>query len=377
MPWKETTPVSQRRDFLALHAQQAIAFAELCRRFGISRKTGYKWLSRADDLNDRSRRPHNSPRKTAPDLELRVLELRQRHPAWGGRKISRRLADLGVEQVPKPSTVTHILRRHDLLAPRAAGQGGRYQRFEHLAPNDLWQMDFKGHVALSSGRCHPLTVLDDHSRFNLVLHGVGGESTEQVQPVLQATFERYGLPSRINTDNGPPWGSPRVPGRSLSELTIWLVRLGIRISFSAPGHPQTNGKDERFHRSLKAEVLNGRSFRDLKHSQQAFDHWRPIYNHERPHEGIGMAVPASRYQASARAYPQVLPPIEYGPDDTVTTVGWNGAVRFRGLLLRVSSALKDQPIAFRPNPEKDGCYALYYCHHHFAEFDLGAAEISY
>lgn len=377
MPWKEATPVSQRREFLALHAQQAIAFAELCRRFGVSRKTGYKWLSRADDLHDRSRRPHQSPRQTAPDLELRVVELRQRHPAWGGRKISRRLADLGMEQVPRPSTVTHILRRHGLLDPRPAGQGGRYQRFEHLAPNDLWQMDFKGHVPLSSGRCHPLTVLDDHSRFNLVLHGLGGESTEQVQPVLQTTFERYGLPDRINTDNGAPWGSPRVPGQSLSQLTIWLVRLGIRISFSAPGHPQTNGKDERFHRSLKAEVLNGRGFHDLKQSQRAFDYWRPIYNHERPHEGIGMAVPASRYRPSARAYPKVLAPIEYGPDDTVVKVGWNGMVRFRGLQMRVSSALKDQPIAFRPHPEQDGCYALYYCHHRFAEFDLREAEMSY
>ena len=375
MSWMETTAVTQRREFLALHAQHTVPVAELCRRFGISRKTGYKWLGRHGDPNDRSRRPLSSPLHTPAEVEVQVIALRQRHPAWGGRKISRRLTDLGIARVPQPSTVTHILRRHGLLAARGAGHGDPYQRFEHAAPNALWQMDFKGDFPLSAGRCYPLTALDDHSRFNLVLRSLGGQSADLVRPQLQAAFERYGLPERINTDNGAPWGSPRVPGQSLSQLAIWLVRLGIRISFSTPGHPQTNGKQERFHRSLKAEVLNGCSFHDHVHAQNAFDRWRAIYNHERPHDAIGLAVPASRYRPSTRAYSQTLPPIHYGPDDIVATVGWNGAVIFKGRHLRVSSALKDQPIAFRPRTSQDGVYDLYYCHHRFTELHLRETKI--
>jgi transposase InsO family protein len=366
----ETTAVTQRREFLALHEQHSVPMAELCRRFCISRKTGYKWIGRKDDLNDRSRRPLLSPAQTPEAVEAQVVALREQHSAWGGRKISRRLNDLGITCVPRPSTVTHILRRHGLLASRGAGQGDPYQRFEHAAPNALWQIDFKGDFPLSAGRCYPLTALDDHSRFNLVLQSLGGQGVDRVRPQLQAAFERYGLPERINTDNGSPWGTPMLPGQSLSQLAIWLVRLGIRISFSRPGHPQTNGKEERFHRSLKAEVLNGRSFHDHAHAQTAFDRWREVYNHERPHDAIGLAVPASRYRPSTRIYPDILPPIDYGPDDTVATVGWHGAVTFKGHHLRVSTALKDQPIALRPRTSEDGVYDLYYCHHRFAKLDL-------
>lgn len=370
MPWMETTAVTQRREFLALHEQHAVPMAELCRRFGISRKTGYKWLGRKNDPNDRSRRPLASPARTPDAVEAQVVELREEHSAWGGRKISRRLNDLGIACVPRPSTVTHILRRHGLMTPRGAGHGDPYQRFEHPAPNALWQIDFKGDFPLSAGRSYPLTALDDHSRFNLILQSLGGQGVDRVRPQLQAAFERYGLPERINTDNGSPWGTPMAPGQSLSQLAIWLVRLGIRISFSRPGHPQTNGKEERFHRSLKAEVLNGRSFHDHAHAQTAFDRWREVYNHERPHDAIGLDVPASRYHPSTRSFPDTLPPIEYGPDDTVAIVGWNGEVTFKGQHLRVSSALKDQPIALRPRTSEDGVYDLYYCHHRFAKLDL-------
>jgi transposase InsO family protein len=370
MPWMETTSVTERREFVALHARHDLPMAELCRRFGISGKTGYKWLGRKDDLVDRSRRPLASPERTSDAMEAQVVELREMHSAWGGRKISRRLIDLGIEHVPKPSPVTHILRRHGLMTPRGTGQGDPYKRFEHPAPNALWQMDFKGDFPLNAGRCYPLTALDDHSRFNLVLQSLGGQGVALVRPQLQLAFERYGLPERINTDNGSPWGTPRVPGQSLSQLAIWLVRLGIRISFSRPGHPQTHGKEERFHRSLKAEVLNGRSFHDHAHTQSAFDRWREIYNHERPHDAIGLAVPASRYRPSTRPFPEILPPIEYGPDDTLATVDGCGAVAFKGRQLRVSSALKGQPIALRPRASEDGVYDLYYCHHRFAELDL-------
>ena len=235
--------MSQRKEFIALAAQEAIPFAALCRRFGISRRTGYKWVDRVD-LQDRSRRPLHSPTRTAPEVEKRVVELRQRHPAWGGRKLARVLRDRKLVSL-HPSTVSNILRRHGLLNSPPAGAGGRYTRFEHPYPNALWQMDFKGDFALQSLRCHPLTALDDHSRYAIVLQALEGQQAGLVQSTLQRAFQRYGLPERMNMDNGQPWGSPNAE-HGVSRLTVWLIRLGIRVSFSAPAHPQTNGKEERF-----------------------------------------------------------------------------------------------------------------------------------
>lgn len=364
--------MSQRREFVQLAQQHAVSVAELCRRFGISRKTGYKWLDRAQDLREHSRRPRHSPQRTDARMEEQVLGLRHRHPAWGGRKIARRLQDLGFDAVPHPSTVTHILHRHGLIRQRVSGEGARYQRFEHERPNALWQMDFKGDFALDQGRCYPLTVIDDHARYNVVLHACSGQNRQQVQPVLINAFRRYGLPERINTDNGQPWGSPKAT-QGLSQLSVWWIRLGIRVSFSAPAHPQTNGKDERFHRTLKAEVLAGRQFHNMAHAQAAFDTWRPIYNHERPHDALQLAVPASRYQPSPRAYPQQLPPIDYGSADHVVTVGWKGQVKFKGRSWKVSTALEHLPIAVRPT-STDGRYELYFCHQRILTIDLNDPE---
>lgn len=359
--------MSQRREFVEWAHRQSVPVAELCRRFGISRKTGYKWLGR-EEVHEHSRRPLSSPTRTAAALEERVVALRLKHAAWGGRKIARRLRDLGVVQVPHPSTITHILHRHGLIDPRPSGAGARYQRFEHDRPNALWQMDFKGDIALHRGRCYPLTAIDDHARFNVVLHACSGQNFGQVQPVLIDTFRRYGVPERINTDNGQPWGSPSAR-HGISTLSVWWIRLGIRVSFSAPAHPQTNGKDERFHRTLKAEVLAGRTFSDHAHAQHAFDAWRDVYNFQRPHEALALNVPACRYRPSERAYPEHLPPIEYGGDDTVARVGSAGWVRFQQRRWKVSNALKELPVAFRPTAI-DGCYDIYFCHQRIDRIDL-------
>lgn len=375
MPWHEVSVVEQRLEFVRLAGQQGVSLAELCRRFGISRVTGYKWLERAgagQALTDRSRRPQSSPRRTAEEITEQVLSLRRQHPAWGGRKLAHRLMRLGHEDVPAPSTITHILRRNGLIGAEQSAEAMPWQRFEHAAPNDLWQMDFKGDFAAGNRRCHPLTVLDDHSRYNLVLQACSSQNTAEVRGHLTRSFQRYGLPVRINADHGQPWGSPAAE-HGLSQLSIWLIRLGIRLSFSRIRHPQTNGKDERFHRSLKAEVLGGPAFQSLDQAQRAFDRWRPVYNQQRPHEGIGYAVPADRYRPSPRRFPDKLPPIEYGPDDQVMTVGWNGQLRFKGQQLKVSNALKDLPIALRPSASTQGRYDLYFCHHRFAHIDLRKA----
>jgi transposase InsO family protein len=356
-----------RLEFVKFATQEGANRRALCRQYGISPKTGYKWIRRFEQgdavLGDRSRRPTHSPTRTAAELEARVVDVREEHPAWGAAKIARRMSDLGGAQAPSPSTVTRILHRHGLITPEASADASPWQRFEHEHPNDLWQMDFKGCIELDNGRrCLPFTVLDDHSRFDLALEACGSTPTRVVREHLRAVFRRYGMPLRINADNGPPWGSPVRPGQ-LTALAVWLIRLGIRVSYSRPRHPQTNGKDERFHRTLKVELLAGRHFRTLKSAQQAFDAWRRVYNQERPHQALGMATPISRYRSSPRAYPERLAAIEYGDSDTVVRVGTNGEVRFKSQRLKVSNALANLHIAFRPCAEIDGSYDMYFAHH--------------
>lgn len=378
MPWQARDTMSLRREFVELALQEGSNRRELCRRFGVSPKTAYKWMARygqagVTGLSDRSRRPRSSPDRSGPDREAAVVGLRTQHPAWGGRKIARRLWDLD-GTVIAPSTVTAILHRHNLITDEASTQATAWQRFEHPEPNDLWQTDFKGYFDTPAARCHPLTALDDHSRFNLVLKACPRTDARTVQPWFIEAFRRYGLPARINADNGAPFGAPREVAHGLSRLVVWFIRLGIRVSHSRPRHPQTNGKEERFHRSLQVEVLNGGGFEDLGRAQLAFDRWRTVYNCERPHEALDLATPASRYRPSPRPYPEQLPPIEYGPDDTVYRVPWNGWLRIQGRRVKVSNALTGLPIAVRSHVSQDGVLDLYFCHQRFQRLDLRETE---
>lgn len=376
MVWMEKNTVSLRQEFVQLASQEGANKRELCRRFGISPRTGYKWLARAAEgqppaqaLADRSRRPHSSPARSVEHVEQAVVALRREHPGWGGRKIARRLADLNQARLA-PSTVTHILHRHGLIHPEASEQARPWQRFEHEQPNLLWQIDFKGEFHTFAGKCYPLTLIDDHSRFNLALAALARTATQHVQPLLEQAMRRYGMPHRINADNGPPWGSPRQAEHGLSELSVWLIRLGVRVSHSRPYHPQTNGKIERFHRSLQREVLQGRVYVDHADAQCSFDAWRTVYNCERPHEALNMATPVRRYTPSPLAFPQRLPDIVYPAGDTVVTVGWNGIFKFKGRRWRASSALHRLPIALRADRHSDGLFHGYFCHHRFMTLDL-------
>jgi transposase InsO family protein len=370
-----------RQEFVELALHQSVPFADLCRRFGVSRQTGYKWLNRYKKdgiagLADQSRRPLHSPSITPPALEQHVLGVRARNPAWGARKIARFLRDQTPVPPPATSTITGILHRHDRITPRASADATSWQRFEREQPNELWQMDFKGHFAtVGEGRCHPLTVLDDHSRFNVVLQACAFETTATVQAHLERAFATYGLPRQINTDNGAPWGASRQLGQ-LTELAIWLIRLGIRVSYSRPYHPQTNGKNERFHRSLKAEVLAGRTFMTHREAQTEFERWRELYNNRRPHEGIGMSTPVKRYRPSTRVWPSTIPEPQYGPDDEIVKVDWHGRFTFRGRELKVSRSLEKLSLAARPNAEKDGVFDFYFYQHRVMELDLNQPLIS-
>lgn len=371
MPWQEVSTMLLRKEFVMLASRKGANRAMLCRRFGISRKTGYKWLERAAcadgaGLTDQSRRPQHSPTRTAEAVQQAILNLRDAHPAWGARKLCRRLQDLGWPHLPAPSTVQAILARHGRIDPATSHKHQPWQRFEHEAPNALWQMDFKGHFAVGLARCHPLTVLDDHSRFNLCLRACANEQGTTVREHLTHTFRRYGLPHRMAMDNGSPWGdtadSPYTP------LVAWLIRLGINVSHSRPYHPQTLGKDERFHRTLKAEVLQ-QAFPDLDTAQDHFDRWRAIYNCERPHESLHMQTPATRYAPSARSMPEQLPPIEYAPGDIVRRVQQQGFLSYRGRSLRISKAFAGYPVALRPTVS-DSLLEVFFCHQKIAQFNL-------
>jgi transposase InsO family protein len=368
--------MSLREEFVQLAVTDEVSFRELCRRFEISAPTGYRWLYRYQTdglagLIERSRRPQHSPRQTSPELETAVLALRTRHPTWGGRKLAARLRALGHADVPAPSTITAILRRHGQLDRDRAGRSRAYQRFEHDAPNELWQMDFKGHVPCGAGRCHPLTVLDDHSRYSLTLAACADERTATVQQRLVRTFRHYGLPQALLVDNGPPWGTAGA-GHGYTPLTVWLLRLGVRVVHSRPLHPQTLGKDERFHRTLKAELL-GTPLPDLASAQHRFDSWRQVYNHERPHEALADAVPASRYWPSERSYPEQLPPVEYPAADHVRKVQDKGRVEFRGHRLHVPQGFRGLSVALRPLDE-DGHWAVYFTTEVIATVDLSASK---
>jgi transposase InsO family protein len=373
MPFKECSLMALREEFCLLAARPGVNLRDLCRRFGVSPQTGYKWLGRfeqegAAGLSDRSRRPHLSPGRTVEALEVQVLAVRQAHPAWGGRKIRRVLQDDGVGDAPSASTITAILRRHGRLDGPGAGEQRAYVRFEHDEPNDLWQMDFKGHFALERGRCHPLTVLDDHSRYALEIAASADEQLATVQSRLERLFRVYGLPRRILADNSPPWGTGGGPGL-YTRLGVWLWDLDVGLIHGRPYHPQTQGKDERFHRTLKAEVLAGRTFETLGQAQAAFDAWRSVYNTRRPHEALAMDTPSSRYAVSPRPMPHSITPPVYEPQAQVRTVSAAGWFMFKGRRIDLSHAFAGKRIALRPT-HTDGLFDICYRTHVLAQVNL-------
>jgi len=374
MPWREVSILEQRREFVELAKQDGANRRELCRRFGIHPDTGYKWLSRwtaEGELADRSRRPHSSPGRTDVAIEARIVALRDEHPAWGARKLARCLERKGVA-VPAISTVHEILRRHDRIIPPAGGAVA-LQRFERSIPNELWQMDFKGHVGMDDGkRCHPLTVLDDHSRYDLCLEACADEQGSTVQQRLTKTFRCYGLPRAIFVDNGRPWGDPS--GQHWTTVGVWLLKLGVAVLHSRPFHPQSRGKNERFHRTLNAEVFAFKRYRHLADVQRAFDAWRIIYNHERPHQALGQEVPASRYRPSSRSMPDHLPEVEYDQGEIVRTVpATKDYISFKGRHWIVPRPFRGERVAIRPL-SIDGVYGVFFGAHQIATIDLTGAK---
>jgi len=374
MGWLEVSVADQRREFVMLASLAGANISALCERFGISRQTGHLWLRRfaagEQSFADRSRRPLHSPRRLAGELEARILAVRDAHPAWGARKIAAVLRRDGITP-PADSTVHAVLSRNGRIAPESTGRA--YGAFERSEPNALWQMDFKGRVRLGcSAWLHPLTVIDDHSRFAVGLAACADQQTQTVQARLEMTFRHHGLPEAIYVDNGSPWGGGQ-PGQ-WTPLRVWLLKLGIQTIHSKPYHPQGRGKNERFHRSLTAEVFSLVPLTDFEDAQAAFDRWRHVYNRERPHQALDFATPADRYQPSKRAFPRTLPVPCYAPGEIVRRVGTTKAyVSFRNRLWKVPEAFSGEVLAIRPR-QPDGRFAICFGAQEIASLDLNRPE---
>jgi transposase InsO family protein len=375
MPFRKVSIMESRLEFVKLACQEGANIRRLCRRYGVSSATAYKWIRRyrgsgEEGLLDKSRRPHNSPNRSKPEFEQQVLRVRAEQSAWGAMTIRRILIDEGVA-VKAASTVHAILVRNGQIDPAESEKHTAWHRFEHPVPNDLWQMDFKGHFAIRTGqRCHPLTILDDHSRFVVCLKACEHERTDIVQQHLTSVFRQYGLPLRMTMDNGAPWGNDAV--HRDTPLTVWLRRLGVKVSHSRPYHPQTQGKDERFHRTLKTELLRGRFFDAFSSVQPVFDNYRDVYNQRRPHRAIGLETPIRRYHVSPRSFPEHLPAIQYASTDTVRTVSDQGRIHFQGYRIQLGKGYRGYPVAVRPT-EQDGVWNIYFCCDAIAKFDIHTA----
>ena len=355
MPWSEITPMDQRRRFISDVQQARDDMTTLCARYGISRKTGYKWLSRyavegPPGLLPRSHRPHTMPRSTAPEVVSALLALRQHHPTWGAKKLLTVLARREprmAEMLPARSTAAALLKRHGLITSprrrRAIGHPGR-PTTPMEEPNAIWTADFKGQFKTGDGRyCFPLTVADGASRYLLACRGLTSVRTEEARPVFQELFHTYGLPTRIRSDNGVPFATIAL-GR-LSPLSVWWVRLGILPELIEPAHPEQNGRHERMHRTLKAETTRPPAA-NRRAQQRVFDRFREEYNTERPHEGLALQTPVACYTSSPRAYPARLPSLEYPAHCEIRRVSRNGGIRWHNHWVNVSHVLGEEYIAF-------------------------------
>lgn len=372
MPWRETSVLDERVRFVTEVREGDETFSAVCRRFGVSRTTGYRWLGRYlqqdsfTALVDQSRAPRRSPSKTEAALEARVVALRQEY-GWGAKKLQVLLEREGLHMTL--ITLNRILKRQGLLR-RAEAHRPALQRFEREAPNELWQMDFKGRFHVQEGPCYPLSLLDDHSRFLLGLHPLQSTEDHATYEAVVATLQEYGVPQAMLMDHGIPWWNTNGPD-GLSWFAVQLMNQGITLHFSGFRHPQTQGKVEAFHRTLGRAHDHFGLPSTLAQTGDFYATLRFTYNQVRPHEGIGMQVPAQRYQPSPIAYNPTPPPYDYPRDLATGRLNTQGSLTYRGHRYFVAKSLADQRVGFR---EIDGKLLVCYRHMYIREVDLRTGE---
>ena len=358
--------MDERLQFILDARSDRFTMTELCARYGVSRRIGYKWLTRYAEegrrgLADRSRAPHTCPHKIRPVLAELLCEFRGTHPDWGARKLLNvlRRRHPEIEDWPAASTAADLLARRGLVRKRRRRRDHEHPGVAPIAtakPNDLWTADFKGQFRTGDARyCYPLTIADQHTRFLLTCHGLLSTETLTAKPIFERAFREYGLPAAIRTDNGVPFATQAIHG--LSYLNVWWMRLGIVHQRIHPGQPQENGAHERMHRTLKRRAIKPVQ-RTCARQQTQFDAFRAEYNTERPHEALGGDTPASRYATSPRPYPSKPPAPQYPAHFLVKRVTDAGTFRFQRRLLYIANALVDQHIGLEETD--DGVWSLYF-----------------
>ena len=373
MPWESRTVEDQRREF-AQAAMYCNNFSALCREYGITRKTGQKWADRYKEcqpLTDRSRRPHNSPSRTPEEIELLILAVRADNPGWGARTIREVLLSEGYRNIPCAKTVNNILHRYGCISPEESQKRQPYTRFEKELCNQMWQVDFKGEFRMGDGKyCYPLDIIDDHSRFAIKV-APHLSTANAVIPVFTEAFCEFGLPDSILSDNGAQFAGFK---KGYTQFERWLMDLDILPIHGRIKHPQTQGKIERFHRTMKQELLNHTVIKDIADARIQFECWRDKYNNIRPHEALGMKRPGEVYEPSQRQYNEKIPKYEYGGQYHVIKVNSWGYVRFNKWQIYLSETMKDQYIEFRPSPDGETFIA---CYRNFriAEFDTDDGQL--
>ena len=372
MPWKDKTVEELRKEFVEA-ARSCDNFSSLCREFGITRATGYKWVKRyaADEtLSDQSRRPHITANKTSTETEMKIVEVRVDHPGWGAKKIKTVLENKGYE-MPCAKTVNNILNRYDCILKEESLRHKPYIRFEKEKCNEMWQTDFKGEFKMQDGKyCYPLDIFDDHSRF--IIRIKPSESTSDlVLPVFRDAFYEFGMPRSVLSDNGAQFAGFR---QGYTQFEKWLMNHDVLPIHGRIKHPQTQGKIERFHRAMKQEVLNHYTPQNIADAERVFTEWRNCYNKERPHEALGMRCPSDIYVPSEREYRDEVKKYEYSGKYHVIKVNSWGYVRFDRWQIYLSETMIDEYIEFRPNPNGDSFIA---CYRNFAigEFDVHTGKL--
>jgi transposase InsO family protein len=374
MGWKETCALEERFRFLQACQEEDFSFAELCRQFGISRKTGYKWQTRyqaegLEGLVDQSRAPDRHPNEVLPEVAEQILALRRHHPHWGPAKLRVRLERDAPEIIwPAASTIGEILKRGGLTIPRKHHRKtppNRSPLSHAMAPNRVWSIDFKGWFRCGDGtRCDPLTISDGYSRFLLRCQGLESMEETEARGVMEACFREYGLPDGIRSDNGEPFASVGIGG--LSRLSIWWIELGIEPERIRPGKPQQNGRHERMHRTLK-EATAKPPAANLRMQQRVFDRFRQEYNWERPHEALQMQTPGEVYVGSTRPYPSRIATPEYSSEWAVRAVGPCGTMRWGNRKPFMGKALAGKWLGLEPVNEDQ--WRVWFCAHPLAILD--------
>lgn len=374
MPWHERMETKEmlREEFVKRVLAHEASKQELCRQFGISRPTGDKWLKRhaaGEPLTDYSRAPRERPSRVSPELERLIVRVRKENRDACAVKVHHILTrDYELAYIPCPRTIHNVLKRNGCISLEASQATVPYTRFEKLEPNEMWQMDFKGHFAMLDGqRCFPLTITDDHSRFLLACHAQVSETLAETQPAVTRVFQEYGLPRSILCDNGNPWSASQSMG--FSRFEVWLMELGILTLHGRPGHPQTQGKQERFHRSFKKECLHNQVIADTRQAQRLFDQYQQYYNFQRPHMALGMHVPAARYIASHRPFPARISEWEYGTGYELRRIKSTGYITYGGWGLYFSEAFAGKTVAVRKSQDGRRLY-LY-----FRQFMVGGIHL--